>query len=154
MSLIGCLGLAALSLPPGWRHGFYLFNIFAGYIRLLAIVVNDCPVVVIPLHVHHLGAAAQLYQNPAAGRWLAADIYTASLNPVGLCRRLCLRLCLRFRPEKNFLENFLEACSPRSQTSHAFSTRSQKKVEQMLVKQLRQQKKLQRHQQLNKLMAA
>ena len=50
--------------------------------------------------------------------------------------------------------NYLEAYSHLSQNWHAFSIRSQKKVEQMLVKQLRQQKKLQRHQQLNKLMAA
>ncbi len=47
------------------------------------------------------------------------------------------------------LANCLEASSPLSQTWLAFSTRSQKKVEQMLVKQLRQQRKLQRHQQLN-----
>ena len=47
-----------------------------------------------------------------------------------------------------------EAYSHLSQTWPAFSIRSQKKVEQMLVKQLRQQKKLQKHQQLNRLMAA
>mgnify|MGYP000367529816 CR=1 FL=1 len=50
--------------------------------------------------------------------------------------------------------NYLEAYSHLSQTWPAFSIRSQKKVEQMLVKQLRQQKKLQKHQQLNRLMAA
>ena len=55
---------------------------------------------------------------------------------------------------KSFFPNYLEAYSHLSQTWLAFSIRSQKKVEQMLVKQLRQQKKLQRHQQLNRLMAA
>lgn len=70
------------------------------YICLLAVVVYNRPVVVIPLHIHHLGAVAQLHQNPAAGGRLAADIDAVSLNPVGLCGRLCLRLCLRFRGQR------------------------------------------------------
>ena len=54
--------------------------------------------------------------------------------------RLESRLCLRFRPEKNFLENFLEASSLLLPTLLVCLIRSQKKA--ALVKQ--QQKLLQR----------
>ena len=50
--------------------------------------------------------------------------------------RLESRLCPRFRPEKNFLENFLEASSLLSQTSLVCLIRSQRQmVEQLKQKQ-------------------
>ena len=50
--------------------------------------------------------------------------------------RLESRLCLRFRPEKNFLENFLEVSSLLSQTSLVCLIRSQSRTAE-LTQQLR-----------------
>ena len=89
------------------------------------------------------------YTDVVPGKW-----YEKAVNYV----RLESRLCPRFRPEKNFLENFLEASSLRSQTSLALSIRSQSRVvlqtasQQLLKKQQRKLRQQKRHRQSNPVM--